>query len=149
MPMPRRIIAVAALLLAACADDGGPAPLGGTYTLADIDGIDLPYLRVATPECDATIEGGGLELEETAFTLHIIDGNDCLRDGSPPTLTTRTYQGTWSDSAGRLHLTLGGAYGGGFSTSVDDPRVILLRDPLPYPATDGVLRFERVLPLIW
>jgi hypothetical protein len=147
--MLRRSVAVAALLLAACSDDGGPVRLGGVYTLADIDGMSLPYLRVATAECDATIEGGELELEEATFTLRIVDGNDCLRNGSPPTRTTRTYQGTWSDSAGSLHLVTSGAIVVVFSTYVEDPAVIFLRDAVPHPLADGVLRFERPTLLDW
>lgn len=144
-----RYVVAASLLLLSCSDDGGPISLEGTYTLTDIDGASLPYLRVATVECDATIEGGDLALEATTFTLNVVDGSDCLRNGTPPTLTTRTYQGTWSDSAGSLHLIATGGSGGVFSTHVDDPAVILLRDAVPYPGTDGVLRFKRTFPLSW
>jgi hypothetical protein len=95
-------IPVASGLVLGCEEQLKPTDVAGAYSLRTVEYRPVPYLILATLECDISVVSGSLTLTTAGTHELLIDTPaDCTRGGGPVTMAGRTYPGTYE--LGRGH----------------------------------------------
>ena len=145
----RRLVPAALLPWAFACDLFEPSVRDGVYTLATVNGRELPAIRIATIECDRTLEGGSLVIgSENRISFQVLEQSDCTRGGGGVLSWYRSYTGRYTITGGTMTVapaTLDGPsaihaeieFGG---------HVVAVIDPLDYGSGPGLLRFAFIGP---
>jgi len=144
-----RFILYSMLLAAGCGGSLEPGDVAGSYRLTTVDAGPLPYLVLATVECDEHIAGGTLTLSaDGGYFLAYGTALDCSRAGPGEVVTSeRGYSGVFHFE-GR-HIYLVGAEQQGLRVNLEgdargDGFVILAPRPAAEPEPALELGFEPV-----
>ena len=110
----RRLVAAATLsvaLVSACSDSTGPSTIFGTYTLATINGFNLPRLVDSDPTTGTTVEvtaGTVVVREDGTFTDHT---DFRITQGSQVTTDFTEANGAWNRTGDVITFTPNDASG--------------------------------------